>query len=140
MSSGLRWSEDQLRAHQQRTPLPQKPNAKFKHIRVTDADGRTHDSKLECSRWQELQQLEAMKVIRDLRPQVPFALNTVTADGSVALVGTYVADAVYTDVRTGKEIVEDSKGSGDTPLFRWKARHFKAQYRKEITIVRKVRK
>lgn len=130
--SGMRWTEDQLRAHQQRAPMPK--TSPFKNVRTTDGDGRVHASKLECSRWQELKQLEAFGEIRKLRAQVPFAL---TAENG-AHVGVYIADAVYEDAKTGKEIVEDSKGR-ETPIFKWKARHFKAQYGFEITIVRKAK-
>lgn len=132
----MRWSEDQLRAHQQRQPLPQKPNARFKNIRSTDADGRKHDSKLEFNRWQELQQLEAAGAIRELKHQVSIALTASNGEH----IGVYVADATYVDAKTGRKVIEDSKGSGDTPLFRWKARHVKAQYGIEITIIRKARK
>jgi hypothetical protein len=135
-----RWTDADLQAHQQRngraqivsreTNLPHK----FANVR-TDLNGRKFDSKLEASRWQELEQMQALGAIKNLRPQVPFAL---VADGG-ALVGTYVADYVYDDAKTGQQIVEDAKGF-ETPLFKWKARHFKAQYKTEISVIKQTKR
>lgn len=69
--------------------------------------------------------------IRDLRAHVSFPLMV-----GDTLIGAYEADAVYIEVATGRKVVEDSKGVR-TPLFRWKARHFKAQYGFAITEVRR---
>jgi hypothetical protein len=95
------------------------------------ADGEKFDSKLEASRFETLQLMEKAGDIRDLRPHVSFPLMV-----GDALIGAYEADAVYIDVATGRKVVEDSKGVR-TPLYRWKARHFKAQYGFAITEVTK---
>lgn len=125
----MRWSEQDLTDHLTRNgqPRPINPRAKFKNIR-TEVGGKKFDSKLEATRYQELEQLEALKVIRDLRAQVQFPLMV-----GEHYIGCYVADAVYFDAKTGRKIVEDSKGV-PTPLFRWKAKHFRAQYGFDITI------
>lgn len=95
-----------------------------------EADGEKFDSKLEANRFQLLQLREKAGEIRDLRPHVSFPLMV-----GDALIGAYVADAVYLTA-DGRKVVEDAKGC-KTPLYRWKARHFKAQYGFAITEVRK---
>jgi hypothetical protein len=135
----MRWSDGDLANFRQRrggqlVADETIQQTKFRNVRV-EVNGRKFDSKLEASRWQELEQMQQLGAIRNLRPQVPFAL---VADGG-ALVGTYVADYVYEDAKTGQQIVEDAKGM-ETPLFRWKARHFKAQYKFEITVIKRVKR
>lgn len=106
-----------------------KPAAKSKYgnTRVASADG-AFDSKAEYARWGELQLLAKDGQISQLRRQVRYPL---TAHNQ--LIGHYVADFVY--VRDGEEVIEDVKGHR-TQLFIWKARHFRAQYGKEISIVK----
>lgn len=112
--------------------LASKPKkSKFKNIRV-HTDGQKFDSKWEHERFQQLKLLEAAGEIRDLKAQVSFPLMT-----GDELIGAYVADAMYFDVRRGRKVVEDAKGGKSTPLFRWKSKHFKAQYGFAITEVRK---
>lgn len=103
---------------------------KFKNIRVENDDGK-FDSKWEAERYQQLQLMEKAGEIRELRAQVAFPLMA-----GAEMIGSYVADAVYFDVRRNRKIVEDAKGC-KTPLYRWKARHFKAQYGFAITEVKK---
>jgi hypothetical protein len=38
-------------------------------------------------------------------------------------------------LENGEQIVEDVKGV-KTPLFKWKARHFRAQYKRDIRLTR----
>lgn len=128
--SGMRWTEEQLAAHQRRQPLT--AGSKFGNKR-TEVNGRKFDSKLEASRWQELEQQQALGVIEDLRGQVPFPLMV-----NGEMVGSYVADAVYRVKQTQQRIVEDSKGR-ETDLFRWKAKHFRIQYGFDITLIRKTK-
>lgn len=109
---------------------PAKKPRKYRN-KPCEAAGEKFDSKLEATRFQDLQLQEKAGLIRDLRPHVSFPLMV-----GDALIGAYEADAVYVDVATGRKVVEDSKGVR-TPLFRWKARHFKAQYGFAITEVRK---
>ena len=104
--------------------------AKFKNIR-SEHDGEKFDSKLEARRFQQLQLMDKAGEIRDLRTQVSFPLMA-----GDSMVGAYVADAVYFDVRKSRKVVEDCKAKPTrTPLYRWKARHFYAQYGFHITEV-----
>lgn len=68
-------------------------------------DGIEFDSAKEAGRYCKLKILEAAKMITDLKLQVEFQLNE---GGTHSL--KYIADFVYTDVATGLEIVEDTKG------------------------------
>jgi hypothetical protein len=124
-----RWTEEDLAAHLGRHPRPIKSRAKFRNIR-TEKDGQKFDSKWEAERFEQLKLMEGAGEIRELRAQVPFPL--LVGD---ELIGAYVADAVYLTA-DGRKVVEDAKGC-KTPLYRWKARHFKAQYGFAITEVRK---
>ena len=100
--------------------------AKYKNIKTMTSDGVIHDSHLEAIRWWDLKLLERAGKIKDLRRQVEFELipaqyetyerfsksGNRLKDG-VKLVERkccYRADFVYTDVETGKTIVEDTKG------------------------------
>lgn len=126
----MRWTEEQLKQHLGRQPAAINPRAKFKNIR-TEKDGQKFDSKWEAERYEQLKLMEAAGEIRSLRAQVPFPLTV-----GDELIGAYVADAVYEIVASGRRIVEDAKGC-KTPLYRWKAKHFKAQYGFAITEVKK---
>ena len=125
----MRLSEDQYAELQGRRSRPVNSRAKFKNIR-TERNGQKFDSKWEAERFEQLKLMEAAGEIRELRPQVAFPLMV-----GDALVGAYVADAVYVTAG-GRKVVEDAKGC-KTPLYRWKARHFRAQYGFAITEVRK---
>lgn len=70
-------------------------------------NGEKWDSKAEYYRWQELNLLQKAGEIKDLRRQVPYEIIPKTDRFRKA---EYIADFVYTDVKTGKEIVEDAKG------------------------------
>lgn len=112
----------------QLAPAPKK--SKYSN-KPTERGGEKFDSKLEANRFDDLKLMEQAGAIRELRAHVSFPLMV----GDV-LIGAYEADAVYIDAASGRKVVEDSKGVR-TPLFRWKARHFKAQYGFAITEVRK---
>jgi hypothetical protein len=77
----------------------------------------------EATRWFQLELLAKAGQIRDLRRQVAIALHA----GKDVVVGTYVADATYIDLRTQRTVWEDCKGFR-TPLYRWKKRHIRAEY------------
>jgi hypothetical protein len=126
----VRWTEEQLADYQRGQSAPARKPSKFKNV-SKEHSGEKFDSKLEASRFEDLQLMEKAGDIRDLRAHVSFPLMV-----GDALIGAYEADAVYIEVATGRKVVEDSKGVR-TPLFRWKARHFKAQYGFAITEVRK---
>ena len=98
----------------------------------TKMDGYTFDSKAEARRYTELRALEQAGAITGLRRQVRYPL---TAHG--VKIGHYVADFVYVQA-DGAEVVEDVKGI-ETQLFRWKARHFAAEYGREIEVVHMTR-
>ena len=93
-------------------------------------DGIRFASRAEARRWDELRMLERAGEITDLTRQVAFPLHV---EGS--LIGRYVSDFRY--YRDGQMVVEDVKGGGatQTDLFRWKAKHFRAQYGYDITII-----
>lgn len=110
-------------------PRPVNPRAKFKNIRQ-EKDGQQFDSKWELERYEQLKLMQAAGEIRELRAQVSYPLMV-----GDALIGAYVADAVYVNA-DGRKVVEDAKGC-KTPLYRWKARHFKAQYGFGITEVKR---
>lgn len=98
---------------------------KYNATKVT-IDGHTFDSKHEANRYLELKLLERAGTIADLRLQVEFELipNQYATEERYGKNGrrlkdkeillerkcSYVADFVYTDLRTGKTVVEDSKG------------------------------
>lgn len=76
-------------------------------------NGVTFDSKKEAYRWHELKLLERGKAIKDLRRQVKFELlpSQKYKGETVERAVNYIADFVYTDIRTGEFIVEDTKGA-----------------------------
>ena len=94
------------------------------NARKTHLNGHTFHSKREARRYQDLQLLERAGRIHSLRLQVPYPLEV---DGEQ--IGKYVADFVYFE--NDEEVIEDSKGVR-TPLYRWKAKHFHAQYKRKI--------
>lgn len=92
------------------------------HARKTVVDGITFDSKREAKRYGELKLLERAGAIRDLKRQVRYELiPAFDCDGKHYRPTTYIADFVYTDVNTGKEVVEDCKGYR-TDVYRLKAK------------------
>lgn len=80
---------------------PKKRN-KFSAVKTTTADGITHDSKREASRWVHLQTMQRAGLISSLERQVRFQL---VVNGHK--VCAYVADFVY--VEAGARVVEDVK-------------------------------
>lgn len=87
---------------------------RIKGTRRVTVDGITFDSRREMRRWRILQlRLKAKPAeIADLRRQVKIAL--MGRDGPI-LTPTgrqmhYVADFVYRDLQTGREVTEDAKG------------------------------
>ena len=94
---------------------------KYKAVK-TKLSGITFDSKAEARRYERLIDLERNGLIAGVTRQVPFVLAK-----SVKFYGEkrakpamkYIADFVYTDITTGKIIVEDVKGM-QTSIFRIK--------------------
>ncbi len=81
--------------------------SKYGNRKVSTTDGIVHDSQREAVRWTELKLLERSGEITDLQRQVKYELIP-PQKGERAV--TYIADFVYTDVRTGNTVVEDTKG------------------------------
>ena len=91
-------------------------------------DGEVFDSKREAYRWRDLKFLESCGAISNLRRQVVYELIPVQREKSTKVYKkgrkkgqpregkiiekavTYIADFVYTDSATGREVVEDAKG------------------------------
>lgn len=75
--------------------------------------GQTFDSKKEAERFAQLRYMQMGKLISGLECQVKFELipNQKDENGKVIeRAVTYIADFVYTDLRTGEQVVEDTKG------------------------------
>ena len=107
--------------------------SKYRNVK-TVVDGITFDSKLEAKRYGELNLLERAGEIKELQLQQKFPLMSVTRQKTVALIGHYIADFTYQE--NGDFIVEDTKGL-PTPLYKWKKKHFEAQYDIKITEIKK---
>lgn len=101
----------------------------------TVVDGITFASKAEAQRYCELRLQEQAGVIVALELQVKYPLYAPTqphVDASVEEIGSYVADFVYNRAADDVLVVEDVKGFR-TPLYKWKAKHFKLQHGFPIT-------
>ena len=77
------------------------------HAQKVEFDGKRFDSRREARRYAELRLLERAGEITGLRTQVPCELIP-AQDGERPC--RYVADFVYSDLRTGEIVVEDVKG------------------------------
>ena len=104
----------------------------------TEFMGRTFDSRLEANRYAELLMLQRAGEIMDLQCQPVFELlPSFKKNGKTYRAITYRADFYYTDVRTKKAVVEDTKGF-KTKEYELKKKMFEYIYKdltiKEITI------
>ena len=98
------------------------------NAKKTTVDGIVFDSRREARRYQELKLLERGGAIKDLRRQVRYELIPAFECGGKHYRPTsYVADFVYTDCKTGAEVVEDVKGVR-TDTYRLKAKMFAWRY------------
>jgi dsDNA-binding SOS-regulon protein len=103
-----------------------KGQSKYRNVK-TVVDGITFDSKKEAQRYHELKLMEKAGKIRYLRTQVAFHL---TAGRENTSVGMYIADFCYEESHLGEHwnpVVEDCKGMR-TALYKWKAKHMKAEH------------
>ena len=113
--------------------------SKYGAVRTT-VDGITFASKAEARRYSELKMLEKAGEIWDLELQPRFPLSVPSTTGvlrhalkprGLTKIGEYRGDFKYRDKTcdgsTQPYIVEDVKGM-KTPLYRWKKKHFEAQY------------
>ena len=99
---------------------------KYHNIKTKTFGGIEFDSRKEARRWTELKLLEMAGDIKDLQRQVKYVLipaqyetiERYSKKGDRLKDGTklierevaYIADFVYTDMKTGKTVVEDTKG------------------------------
>lgn len=94
------------------------------HAQKTVLDGIKFDSKKEANRYAELKLMERAGLIKGLQRQVRFELiPAFDVGGKHYRPTTYVADFVYTDMKSGKQVVEDCKGFR-TDIYRLKAKMF----------------
>ncbi|KVV20448.1 hypothetical protein WK78_29655 [Burkholderia cepacia] len=96
-------------------PVPQsmqnpKHPPKYRN-RKCEHEGIRFDSEKERARYFDLVRMQAASLIRDFRLQVPFVLTERMQrdDGTWERASKYVADFVYIDCKTGKQVVEDVK-------------------------------
>lgn len=104
-----------------------KTYSKYKNKKIT-IDGITFDSKLEANRYCELKLLYKAGEISQLRLQPEFVLiPAFRKNGKSYRKTVYRADFMYLDKRTGKYIVEDTKGF-KTDVYMLKRKLFEHQY------------
>lgn len=99
----------------------------------TVIDGIRFASKAEARRYGELKLLERGGKIKHIEMQMRFPLDVSYKFGGEKTIGHYVADFYY--LQNGKEVIEDVKGFR-TPLYKWKKKHFEAQYGIKITEIK----
>jgi hypothetical protein len=116
--------------------------------KLTTVKGKQFHSKREALRYLELDAMQQAGEISDLRLQVKIPLQVVGPDNRAGwIIGHYIADFVYWPYKSdlpcvepvGDPIqhpvpgatVEDSKGYR-TAMYKWKKRHFEAQYNMKI--------
>lgn len=91
-------------------------------------NGITFDSRKEANRYTELFRLEAQGYIKDLECQHKFVLQPgFKKNGKTYRAITYIADFVYLDLETNKNIVEDVKGF-KTDVYKLKKKMFEYVY------------
>ena len=99
------------------------------HSKKIIVDGIEFDSKKEANRYYELKLLEKQGYIKDLRLQHKFELQPgFKKNGKTYRPITYIADFVYLDLRTNKNIVEDVKGF-KTDIYKLKQKLFEYVYK-----------
>lgn len=100
---------------------------KYKNNKVT-VDGITFDSQLEANRYCELKLFYKAGEITQLRLQPEFELiPAFKKNGKSFRKTTYKADFMYLDNRSGKYIVEDTKGF-KTDVYKLKRKLFEFKY------------
>lgn len=96
----------------------------------TEYNGAIYDSKAEAEFAASLDLQKRIGLLRDWIRQPVFVLHA-----NEIAIGNYVADFLVTEL-TGEQTVFDVKGV-ETELFKWKRKHFRAEYGREITVVKK---
>ena len=105
------------------------PRAPKYRNQPTIVDGRRFASKREAARYGELCLLERAGKISELKvqPRYPLSVNGTK-------IGSIVPDFAY--VEHGSLVCEDVKSKATiTPIFKWKAKHFLAEYGITIKII-----
>lgn len=98
------------------------------HATKTTVDGITFDSRRESNRYLVLKGMEEDGIIGNLRRQVRYELvPAFDVDGRHYRPVYYVADFVYMDKETGREVVEDVKGVR-TDVYKLKSKLFARRY------------
>lgn len=112
-------------------PVKEKKKKKFGNVE-TEVDGIKFDSMKEAKRYKDLLMMLKAGEIGMLRIQVPYKFEK---DGKK--IGTYLADFVYVETKTGNTIVEDVKSDATRThmYYRLKKRLMKAFYNIDITEV-----
>ena len=109
--------------------LQQKGNSKYKNKKMI-IDNIEFDSNKEGFRYIDLRLLERQGLIKDLRRQVSFELQPRYKKNNKIIRGIYyIADFVYIESKTGKVIVEDTKGYR-TEVYKLKKKIFEYKYPK----------
>jgi hypothetical protein len=120
--------------------MPRYAAANKYRAQPTEVDGIRFHSKKEARRYTELKLLEKAGQIRELSLQpryellAPLPVGHSMAGKRLECIGAYVADFRYREGPQGLLVIEDVKGM-KTPLYRWKKKHFEAQYGLTITEV-----
>lgn len=102
----------------------------------TVIDGIRFHSKKEAARYLDLKLLERIGEVKELelQPKFPLYAPTRNGHGPVEKICDYVADFRYRQGPRGVLVIEDVKGMR-TPVYRLKAKWFRAQYGLDITEV-----
>lgn len=98
-----------------------------------DADGTMvrFDSKRECAEWIQLKVREKAGDVTELKRQVPYELKV-----GEKVIGRLILDMVYFDRHLGEMVYADVKSPATiTQLFKWKRKHFEAQFGLKITLI-----
>lgn len=110
--------------------------------RCKDAKVRVFDSKAEHQRACELQILERMNRIKDIKYQPRYPLHAVSPSGKKVKLYTYVSDFEYTDLTEPDNpvIIEDVKGYTKgkyvvTDVAMMKIKHFETEYGKKVKLI-----
>lgn len=100
-----------------------KKRSKYRAVRCT-LDGYKFDSQVERDRYAVLRQQEQMGLISDLKVHPLYPL---TFQGT--LIGNYEADFSYrANAMSPRQLIVEDVKAIQTDLFRWKRKHFVAEY------------
>lgn len=105
MTSGLRWTPEQLQAFEKRTAVPASKKPNKMRNREMVVDGKTFDSEKEGKYWQDLKLRHAAGEVRGVRRQYPIGV-TVNGEHICSL----IVDFKFEDIKTGVVHYVDVKG------------------------------